>query len=68
MASTAEVFQSNEMCCDKTCALVKCQTGFKNKGEKALALTHDECCDTWQTEWGFREHRQGNGDAMMKPW
>lgn len=50
MASTAEVFQSNEMCCDKTCGLVKCQTGFKNKGEKALALTHDECCDTWQTD------------------
>ena len=55
MASTAEVFQSNEMCCDRTCALVKCQAGFKNKGEKALALTHDECCDTWRTEWGCRE-------------
>ncbi len=35
------------MCCDKTCALVGCQEGFKNKGQKTIALTHDECCETW---------------------
>ena len=41
----SEVFQNNEMCCDKTCAKITCDAGFSNKGASVVALTHDECCD-----------------------
>ena len=39
-----QVYQSNDMCCDETCAHVDCKKGYKSRGASVHSISEDECC------------------------